>query len=70
MPRLKIDSERALSFTATLIYISCCVVIHFQHWYKPIGESICASDVTLSSSDAVDSQTDPTSTFGNLGGLL
>jgi hypothetical protein len=70
MPWLKINSERALAFTTTLINISCCVVVNFQHGYQTITVTISATDVAITCSDAMDSKSDSSSVFTNNSALF
>lgn len=39
---------------SSLIYVTSGVVIDSKHRYKPVGNSICSSNVTSRSADAMD----------------
>ena len=47
MPRLKINSEGALSLTATLVNKAGCVIEDFEHGNEAISVPVCSTDVTI-----------------------
>lgn len=53
-----------------LINISGCVVENSKHGYYSIGSSVCSCNVTASSSDAVNMNSDSSSRLGNKSTLL
>jgi hypothetical protein len=54
MPRLKVHSEGATTFSTTLVNIASGVIEDFQHRDKAIGVSIGASNVGVWSADICD----------------
>ncbi len=47
MPRLKINSEGALSLTATLVNKTGSVIEDFEHGNEAISIPVCSTDVTI-----------------------
>jgi hypothetical protein len=70
MPRFEIDSERALALATALVYVSSCVIEDFKHRHKSIAVSICASNVAVTRSNAVNSKTDTASELADYRALL
>jgi hypothetical protein len=65
MPGLKVDGKGTLTLPTTLVNIPGCLIEHLKHGNQTIGYSIGAFDVRTGRPNAVHSQANTSSGFGN-----
>ena len=66
VPRLQIYSKGPLSFSASLVYISSCIIIDLQHRHYPVAYTISSLNITVLGPNAMNRNTNTARTLRNL----
>lgn len=70
MPGLKVDGEGALSLATALVNVAGCIIVDLEHGDETITVAVGSTNIAVTGTDAVDSETNAASKFADYRTLL